>query len=284
MVKKKPSLEDLLSTFVMETRNQFNKNEPRLDNMETHMVNIGATVKSLEVQVGQLATSIKSLHSGKFPSDTEVNPREQCKVITLRSGKELEPLKRKENEVMENNIKESEVIRKKVEKEALKEVSNPHGISFPNNPPIITPPLSFPQRFQKKKLDAQFSKLLEMFKKLHFNIPFADALEQMPNYLKFMKEVMSKKWHLEEYEMVQLTEECSSIIQQKLLKKEKDPGSFTIPCTIDKSNFERALCDLGASINLMPLSIFQKLGLGEVKLTTISLQMANKSITYPWEL
>ncbi|KAJ4708787.1 DNA-directed DNA polymerase [Melia azedarach] len=141
MVKKKPSLEDLLSIFIVETRNQFNKNKARLDNIETHMVNIGATVKSLE------------------------------------SGKELEPLKCKENEVKENKMKESDVIGKKVEEEALKEVSKPHGISFSDNPPIITPPLPFPQRFQKKKLGTQFSKFLEMFRKLHFNIPFADAFE-----------------------------------------------------------------------------------------------------------
>ncbi|KAJ4718918.1 DNA-directed DNA polymerase [Melia azedarach] len=115
MIEKKPSLEDLLSTFIVETRNQFNKNEARLDNMKTHMVNIGATVKSLEVQVGQVATSIKYFHRGNFPSDTEVNPREQCKVITLRSGKELEPLKCKENEAKENKMKENEVIGKKVE-------------------------------------------------------------------------------------------------------------------------------------------------------------------------
>ncbi|KAJ4724863.1 DNA-directed DNA polymerase [Melia azedarach] len=279
MVEKKPSLKDLLSTFVVETRNRFNKNEAQLDNMKTHMVNIRAIVKSLKVQVGQLATSIKSLHNEKFPSDKEVNPREQCKVITLRSGKELELLKCKENKAKEDKMKESEVIGKKVEKKAQKEVFKPHGISFPDNPPIITPPLPFSQRFQKKKLGAQFLKFLEMFRKLHVNIPFADILEQMLNYLKFMKEVMPKKRHLEEYEIVKLTEECSSIIQRKLPKKEKDPDSFTIPCTIGKSNFERALYDLGANINLMPLSIFRKLGLSEVKPTTISLQMADRSIT-----
>ena len=78
-----------------------------------------------------------------------------------------------------------------------------------------------------------------------------------------------------------LTEESSAILQKKLSPKLKDPGSFTIPCTIGKSYFDRALCDLGASINLMALSIFRKLGLGEVKTTTISLQLADRSIKYP---
>ncbi|XP_022869595.1 uncharacterized protein LOC111388994 [Olea europaea var. sylvestris] len=103
----------------------------------------------------------------------------------------------------------------------------------------------------------------------------------MPNYAKFMKKVMSKKRKLEEYETVKLTEECNAILQKKLPQKRKDPGSFTIPCTIGSSSFEKALCDLRAIINLMPLSVFKKLGLGEVKLTTVTLQLAYRSLSYP---
>ena len=151
------------------------------------------------------------------------------------------------------------------------EAPKPKGISFPENPLIISPPLSFPQKFQKKKLDTQFSKFLEIFKKIHINIPFADALEQMPNYAKFMKEVMAKKRKLEDYKIVELTQECSAILQKKLPTKAKDPGNFTIPFTIEDSSFDKALCDLRASIKLMPLLVFKKLGLSEIKPTTISL-------------
>ena len=108
-----------------------------------------------------------------------------------------------------------------------------------------------------------------------------DTLEKIPNYGKFIKEVMTKKRKLEEYEIVKLTEEYSAILQGKLPQKVKNSGSFTIPRTIGDSNFEKALCDLGANINLMPLLVFSKLGLGEVKPTTISLQMADRSLTYP---
>jgi hypothetical protein len=96
-----------------------------------------------------------------------------------------------------------------------------------------------------------------------------------------MKDILSNKRKLEEHETVMLTEECSAILQNKLPPKIKDPGSFTIPCTIGDLNFSKALCDLGASINLMPLSIFRKLGLGEAKATTVSLQLADRSIKYP---
>ena len=78
-----------------------------------------------------------------------------------------------------------------------------------------------------------------------------------------------------------LTEECSTILQRKLPPKLKDPRSFTIPCTIGDFNFDKVLCDLGASVNSMPLSIFKKLGLREVNPTTVCLQLADRSIKHP---
>ena len=122
---------------------------------------------------------------------------------------------------------------------------------------------------------------MEVFKKLHINIPFVDALEQMPSYVKFMKDILSRKRRLLEFVIVNLTEECSAILKRKLPQKLKDPGIFTIPCKIGNSIFERALCDLGASINLTPLSIFRRLGLGEARPITVTLQLANRSLKHP---
>ena len=98
---------------------------------------------------------------------------------------------------------------------------------------------------------------MEVFKKLHINIPFADALEQKPSYVKFMKDILLNKRRLSDFETVNLIEECSAILKRKLPQKLKDPVNFTISCTIGNSIFERAFCDLGASINLMSLSIFR---------------------------
>ena len=141
--------------------------------------------------------------------------------------------------------------------------------------PATTEPtasIPYPQHLKKNKLEKQFAKFIQVFKKLHINIPFADALEHMPSYVKFMKDILSKKRILSDFEIVNLTEECNDILQRKLPQKLKDPGSFTILCTIGNSIFERALCDLGASINLMPLSIFKRLGLGEARPTIVTLQ------------
>ena len=121
---------------------------------------------------------------------------------------------------------------------------------------------------------------MEVFKKLHINISFANALEHMPIYVKFMKDILSRKIRLSEFEIVNLTKECSAILKRKLPQKLKDPGSFTNPCKIVNSIFERALCDLGASINLMPLSIFRQLRLSEARPTTVTLQLADRSLKH----
>ena len=121
---------------------------------------------------------------------------------------------------------------------------------------------------------------MDIFKKLHINIPFAEALEQMSGYVKFMKDILSKKRKLGDYETVALSEECSAILQNKLPPKLKDPGSFTISCAIGNAVFERALCDFGVSINLMSWSIFKKLKLGEARSTTVTLQLEDRSLTH----
>ncbi|XP_070026059.1 uncharacterized protein [Nicotiana sylvestris] len=134
---------------------------------------------------------------------------------------------------------------------------------------------------KREKLDNQFAKFLEILKQIHINIPFTDALLQMPSYAKFLKEILSSKRKLEEVSVVMLTEKCSAILQNKLSQKLGDPGSFTIPCTLGGVYFEKALCDSGASINLMPFSIFRRLDLGEMKDICVSLQFADQSTKKP---
>ena len=99
----------------------------------------------------------------------------------------------------------------------------------------------------------------------------------MPNYAKFLKDILSKKKKIVDG-VVSLTTTCSAVIQKSLLAKMKDPSSFTIPCIIGKYEFKKALCDLGANINLMPLLVVQRLCLGELTPTSITLQMADRSM------
>ena len=96
-----------------------------------------------------------------------------------------------------------------------------------------------------------------------------------------MKDCCTNKRKLLDNEQVALSEEVSAVIQRKLPPKLKDPGSFTIPCRIGNKLFEKALLDLGASINLLPYTVYETLQLGELQPTSITLQLADRSIKYP---
>ncbi|XP_070032274.1 uncharacterized protein [Nicotiana tomentosiformis] len=112
---------------------------------------------------------------------------------------------------------------------------------------------------KREKLDKYFGRFLEMLKKLYVNITFTEVLTQMPAYAKFLKKILSSKRKLEKTTVVKLKVHCSAILQNKIPQKCGDPGSFTIPCSLGSAKFDKALCDSGASINLMPLSVFRRL-------------------------
>src|SRR4051812_24416052 len=114
-----------------------------------------------------------------------------------------------------------------------------------------------------------------MLRSLHINIIFADVFEQMSRYMKYLKELIMKKKKWAEHETVMLIKESSASLKKKLPPKLSDPGSFLIPCIIGSLNFENTLCDLGASVNILPYSLFNKLNNGDVKPIKISLQLAN---------
>ena len=112
------------------------------------------------------------------------------------------------------------------------QTEQPEGISEQKQKervPAYTPIVPFPQRLQKAKRKKQFSRFLDIFKKIEINIPFVEVIKKRPNYAKFLKEILNKKRKIAEKGIVNLTATCSAVIQQKLLAKMNDPGSFTIP-------------------------------------------------------
>ncbi|XP_057734255.1 uncharacterized protein LOC130949598 [Arachis stenosperma] len=145
----------------------------------------------------------------------------------------------------------------------------------------FTPPLPYPQRFNKETKDQHFPKFLEVFKKLEINIPLAEALEQMPLYAKFLKEIINMKRSWQVNETMLLTEECRALIQKGLPPKLEDPGSFFLPCAIGSMTINKAMCDLGASVNLMSSSQVKKLCIKEVKPVQMSLELVDKSVICP---
>jgi hypothetical protein len=125
----------------------------------------------------------------------------------------------------------------------------------------FAPKAPYPERLRTPKKNAQFVEILEVFKQVQINIPFLDAIQQVSSYAKFLKDLVTIKRKTNVPKKAYLTEQVSFILQCKLPIEYKDPGCPTIACMIGKSQINRALLDLGASVNLLPYSVYLKLGL-----------------------
>ncbi|XP_050916825.1 uncharacterized protein LOC127131999 [Lathyrus oleraceus] len=199
--------------------------------------NTTASIKNIQVQMGQIAQQLASSFQaqGALPSATVTNPREHNNVsaVTTRRGKSeevVEEVDEEEDQLIEVDleIKENEVVREEVA--APKPVVKETGIE---PKPVVK--LPFPTRNKKKgQHEKIFEKFLELFKKLEINIPLLEALEQMPTYAKFMKDIISKRRTADTNPII-LTETCSAILQgMKIPIKKKDRGAITIPSTLKK--------------------------------------------------
>ncbi|GJX90730.1 reverse transcriptase domain-containing protein [Tanacetum coccineum] len=132
-----------------------------------------------------------------------------------------------------------------------------------------------------ENLEDQYRKFLDMIRVIRINVPLVDILAGMPNYGKFLKELISNKHKLEQISSAYLSDESSAMIQNKVPPKLEEPESFLFPCTFGKTFSYNALADLGASINLMPYSLYAKLSLETLKPTKMSVILTDRSFQYP---
>jgi len=187
-------------------------------------------------------------------------------VTTLRSGKVIEKL------IPEPCEKEDELVSKgkeRVEPEHCKEETD--------SPPA----LPFPHAMTKQRKVNHNSEIFKIFKQVKINIPLLDAIKQVPSYAKFLKDLCTVKRKLNVKKKVFLAQQVSAILQNDNALKYKDPGCPTISCFIREHKIDRALLDLGASVNLLPYSVFQSLNLGELKPTSVTLLLADRSVKVP---
>ena len=135
---------------------------------------------------------------------------------------------------------------------------------------------------RSKKEDKE-KDILEVFKKVELNIHLLDAIKQIPKYAKFLKELCTNKraYKLKRYKTVSMGEVVSAVVQKNMPLKQKDLGAFTIPYVIGNASFKRALCDLGASISVMPKHVYDSLSLEPLNKTKIVIQLADRSFFYP---
>ncbi|GKB00433.1 reverse transcriptase domain-containing protein, partial [Tanacetum coccineum] len=245
----------------------FNESQKKQDNFQNMMLSFMQNYHSNQ------ASSSSSL-----PSNTVPNPRSEAKAITTRSGVSYNglpippPVVEKEPEV----TKDTEIPSTKdiqpppLIQEQNKDKAPINESSFVNKTKTNLP---YPSRLAKEKLhekdDILTSKYMEIFRSLHFELSFADALVHMPKFAPWFKKLLNDKDKLVEISKAPLNENCSAVVLKKLPEKLGDPGRFLIPCNFSEYDNYLALADLGASINLMPLSIWKKLKLPDLNETQI---------------
>ncbi|GJZ34334.1 reverse transcriptase domain-containing protein [Tanacetum coccineum] len=254
-------------------------------------------------------------NQGTLPSQTVTNPREQINAITTRSGKTCEgpstplvptPVVSIPSKEPEQNPETSMDKVQKPSSESTAQVPPPEEedsifIEIPKpkakktvnveiqdlnspRPNSYQSKLPYPERMKVRENDkpsAQHSRFLKMFKQLRLEIGLKDALVEMPKFNKWLSSLLRNKEKLEEIAITTVNAECSAIIMNKVPEKLEDPGKFLIPCALQELNRTSALADSGASINLLPHSIYKQLGLEALTPTRMTLELANRSITHP---
>nr|GEV22622.1 hypothetical protein [Tanacetum cinerariifolium] len=228
--------------------------------------------------------------------NTIANPKGELKAITTRSGLVTDGptvptppkfVNQEEDECVEETYTDPNLVEYtiKVPPPPVQKPKPPiqrHFVLHTRDSPLSHIP--YPSRMlkqkQQKKDDIQIQNFWNMFKQLHLNITLAEALVLIPKYQTMLKALLSNKEKLQELANTPLNENFLAVILKKLPKKLGDPGKFLIPCGFSKLKC-KALADLGASINLMPLSVWKKLGLPDLIPTRITLELANRAICTP---
>ncbi|CAN6707339.1 unnamed protein product [Malus baccata var. baccata] len=215
-----------------------------LTTMVQGMQNQAKEVNELKKQMGQMAEFLGQFReNGKLPSTTVVNPKGGFESAKAITIRSGKEVRNKEDEKIQ-----------------LEEEEN---------------------TFAQSKKEESEKDILDTFRKVQVNIPLLDAIKQVPRYAKFLKELCTTRKRISNKEVVKVSENVSAVLQRKLPPKCKDPGSFTIPCIIGNTRFEQCMLDLGASINVMPYSIYASMNLGELKQDGVIIQLADRSNAYP---
>ncbi|RVW37836.1 Retrovirus-related Pol polyprotein from transposon opus [Vitis vinifera] len=250
------SLEDMMREFIQK-QDKRNEDQNRINAQTSQeLVDIRTTLSQLAVSLSQ--------EKGKFPAQPQKNPRgvnevsevqkEDCNaVITLRNGKEYEGPKLPVSEDIP--ARDEPTVEKNVRNEKASEKYEEVIVS--KNKMSVSNHLPFPSAMQRHKVGDKTLEILEVLKQVKINIPLLDMIKQVPAYAKFLKDLCTVKRRIKLSKKAFLTEQ------------------------IGDSFVERALLDLGASVNLLPYSIYKQLGLGELKATTITLSLADRSIKVP---
>ncbi|GJT73211.1 reverse transcriptase domain-containing protein [Tanacetum coccineum] len=285
--------------------NYVTANDAVLRNMQNQGQTLQNQIANLTDMFSKFMTSntASTSGSGTLPGNTITNSKEVLKGITTRSGVTYQgpktpPTSSSSLKVMNHDTEVTKDTMLPTNNGSTEDVQPPvvqvqsrNLISEPVVAPVSAPmpnqrtSIPFPSRRnderRREKANNQIEKFYEIFRDLSFKISFTDALMLMLKFASTLKTLIGNKEKLSEMARTPLNENCSAVILNKLPKKLRDPGRFLIPCEFTGIDTCNALADLGASINLMPYSVWKDLSLPELTPTCMTLELADRSITKP---
>ena len=285
------SLENMMKEMMGQMAQNTLSNQAMAQNFVQFQQKTEASISNLENQVSQLAGDVNKLKaqgSTSFPSQSEPNPRKNVSAMHLRSGKVLEGNvdadsgKTEEKLEEEQGMGKSDPTPQSGTKEGVKAKEKTLGPFWttPLRDIVDKPPFPEALKARKPELDTD---VLDIFRKCEVNIPLLNLIKSVPRYAKFLKDLCTTKRHqkLNAKQKAKLSEHVSSMFHERLPSKCRDPGMFTIPCSLGDNTTHRAMLDLGASINVLPYTLYETSKLGPLQKTSVVIQLADRSNTYP---
>ncbi|RVW61520.1 hypothetical protein CK203_066306 [Vitis vinifera] len=265
------NLSKVMGDFVGEQKAINSQLHQKIENVESSQIkrmegmqnDLSQKIDNIQYSISRLTNLNTVNEKGKFPSQPSQNPRVFMK------------LKPKRGSLQKSNNQEEKSGKKSASKSSIEE--EPRIVIKEDMMKKHMPP-PFPQALHGKKEIKNSSEILEVLRQVKVNIPLLDMIKQVPTYAKFLKDLCTVKRGLHVTKNAFLTEQVSAIIQSKSPVKYKDPGCPTISVNIGGTHVEKALLDLGASVNLLPYSVYKQLGLGGLKPTTITLSLADSKL------
>ncbi|GJV55968.1 reverse transcriptase domain-containing protein [Tanacetum coccineum] len=259
---------------IPETANEFAIKGSSKSDTDKIMARMDAMTLKIDAQYKELQTHAKKTKTDLDEDDIPMSHEEEDKFMQTFLKLNDQPTDSK-NPINFDSDDEDE------EPTPQPKTQNPKAVKENPLPKPYKPKIPYPQCLRKEKMKAQYGKFLDMIRAIRINVPLIDVLTGMPNYGKFIKELISNKHKIEQISAAFLSDESSAMIQNKVPPKLRDPRSFLIPCNFNKTFSCNALADLGASINLMPYSLYVKLSLENLKPTKMSVRLADRSFQYP---